>query len=39
LDDGEYPAKIRVTDAELNAVNLHREQFHPEWNYSVKPRP
>ncbi len=38
LDDGEYPAKIRVTDAELSAVNLHREQFHPEWNYSIKPR-
>ena len=38
LDDGEYPAKIRVTDAELGAVNLHREEFHPEWNYSIKPR-
>ena len=23
LDDGEYPAKIRVSDAELHAVNLH----------------
>jgi hypothetical protein len=39
LDDGEYPAKIRVTDAELDAVNLHRDEFHPEWNYTVKPRP
>jgi DDE family transposase len=39
LDDREYPAKIRVSDAELDAVNLHREQFHPEWNYSIKPRP
>ncbi len=38
LDDREYPAKIRVTDAELAAVNLHREEFHPEWNYSIKPR-
>ena len=38
LDDGEYPAKIRVSDAELAAVNLHREEFHPEWNYSIKPR-
>ena len=38
LDDRDYPAKIRVTDAELNAVNLHREAFHPEWNYSIKPR-
>jgi hypothetical protein len=38
LDDREYPAKIRVSDTELGAVNLHREEFHPEWNYSVKPR-
>ena len=38
LDDGEYPAKIRVTDAELGAVNLHRDEFHPEWNYTIKPR-
>ena len=38
LDDGEYPAKIRVSDAELGAVNLHRDEFHPEWNYSIKPR-
>lgn len=38
LDDREYPAKIRVTDADLAAVNLHQEGFHPEWNYSIKPR-
>jgi transposase len=38
LDDRDYPAKIRVTDAELATVNLRREAFHPEWNYSIKPR-
>ena len=38
LDDRDYPAKIRVTDAELATVNLRREAFHPEWNYSVEPR-
>lgn len=38
LDDREYPAKIQVTDAQLAAVNLHRDDFHPEWNYSIKPR-
>jgi hypothetical protein len=38
LDDRDYPAKIRVTDAEMAAVNLQREEFHPEWNYSIKPR-
>lgn len=38
LDDREYPAKIHVTDTEIAAVNLHGETFHPEWNYSIKPR-
>jgi len=38
LDDREYPAKLRVTDAELNTVNLYREAFHPEWNYTIKPQ-
>jgi hypothetical protein len=38
LDDRQYPAKVRVSDAELAAVNLHRDEFHPEWNYSIEPR-
>ena len=38
LDPGSYPDKIKVTKAELNAVNLHRDPFHPEWNYRIKPR-
>jgi hypothetical protein len=38
LDDGTYPDKIRVPDAEIKAVNLHGDQFHPEWNYTIKPK-
>jgi hypothetical protein len=36
LDPGSYPDKIKVTDADLNAVNLYSDQFHPEWNYTIK---
>jgi transposase len=36
LDENEYP-KIEVTDAELAAVNLTRDAFHGEWNYSISP--
>ena len=36
LDENEYP-KIEVTDAELAAVNLTRDTFHGEWNYSINP--
>jgi hypothetical protein len=39
LDDGAYPDKIKVSDADLEAVNLHGDQFHPEWNYTIKPKP
>ncbi len=38
LDPGAYPDKIRVPDTDLAAVNLHRHEFHPEWNYTIKPR-
>jgi len=37
LDERDYPKKIAVSDAELAAVNLTRDDFHPEWNYSVSP--
>ena len=37
LDDCEYPKGIEVSDAELAAVNLEGNEFHPEWNYSIKP--
>jgi len=38
LDEGNYPAKIKVTSAELAAVNLQGHDFHPEWNYTIFPR-
>jgi hypothetical protein len=36
FDQNEYP-KIEVTDAELAAVNLTRDAFHGEWNYTINP--
>ena len=38
LDQRTYPDKVRVSDAELAAVNLHGAPFHPDWNYSIRPR-
>ena len=37
LDKKDYPPKIKVTDAELEAVNIHRNKFHGEWNYEIRP--
>jgi hypothetical protein len=38
LDDGNYPDTIKVSDNEIQRVNLHGDQFHPEWNYTIKPK-
>ena len=38
LDDGTYPDKIKVPDTEIKAINLHGDKFHPEWNYTIKPK-
>ena len=38
LDEGSYPDKIRVPDNDIQAVELHGDPFHPEWNYTIKPK-
>ena len=38
LDEGSYPAKVTVSHAELVAVALQGDGFHPEWNYTREPR-
>lgn len=35
LDRGVYPTGIKVSDKELALVNLYRENFHGEWNYTI----
>ena len=39
LDPATYETGIKVTDEELAAVNIRKEAFHGEWNYTIKPRP
>ena len=38
LDEGVYPKDVKVTDAQLAAVNLAGHKFHPQWNYTINPR-
>ena len=38
LDPNTYPKGIKVTDAEIEAINLTRDDFHGEWNYTVSPK-
>ena len=37
LDSGLYPKGIKVTDDEFGAIQIVRDEFHGEWNYSIFP--
>jgi Rhodopirellula transposase DDE domain len=37
LDENPYPIGIKVTDEQLAAVRITRDQFHGDWNYTVQP--
>jgi len=37
LDSSHYPKGIKVTDEELKAIQIKREEFHGEWNYAILP--
>jgi hypothetical protein len=39
LDTRTYPKGIRVDDAEMATLNIKGDAFHPEWNYTISPRP
>ena len=38
LDTRAYPKGIKVTDAQMDTVNLTGNAFHPEWNYTIATR-
>jgi len=38
LDTNSYQTGIQVTDEELAAVRITRDEFHGEWNYTISPR-
>ena len=39
LDTSTYAKGIRIADAEMATLNLQPNSFHPEWNYTISPRP
>src|SRR5919107_888989 len=38
LDTNTYQKGVKVTAAEMAALNIERDAFHPEWNYTIAPR-
>ena len=38
LDTADCPKGLTVSDADLSAINIERNEFHGDWNYSIRPR-
>jgi len=38
LDSNAYPKGIKISDKELATINISKDNFHGEWNYTIAPR-
>ena len=39
LDQNTYPAGLKVSKKAMEEINLRRDTFHGEWNYTILPSP
>ena len=37
VDPGLYPKGVKVTDQQMETLNLEPHAFHGEWNYTIRP--
>jgi hypothetical protein len=38
IDGSHYPKAIKVSDEEMDTLNIKRADFHGEWNYTISPQ-
>ncbi len=38
LDTNQYPLGIKVSDEEMELIDIEKDKFHGEWNYTISPR-
>ncbi len=38
LDRRRYPTGRKISNEEWAEINLHRDDFHGDWNYTIRPR-
>jgi Rhodopirellula transposase DDE domain len=38
-DSNIYPTGVKITKKEMKSLNIVRDSFHGEWNYTIKPQP
>ena len=39
LDTRTYETGIKISEAAMKSLDITGDQFHPEWNYTIRPRP
>lgn len=37
LDENIYKKGIKISNKEMELINIETDSFHPEWNYTIKP--
>ena len=37
VDQNSYPTGIKVSDEEMSRLNIERDAFHGDWNYTMRP--
>jgi hypothetical protein len=38
IDGNRYPKGVKVSEQEMNAINIARDEFHGDWNYTISPK-
>ena len=38
LDEGRHPTAVTATEAEMDALSLHRNELHGDWSHELSPR-
>lgn len=38
IDQHSYPTGIKISDKEIDSLNIIRHSFHGDWNYTIKPQ-
>lgn len=39
LDSNKYAKGIKITDAQMRMLDISKDEFHGEWNYTINPQP
>lgn len=38
IDENHYETGRKITDEQMQSISIRGDEFHPEWNYSIKPQ-